>query len=111
MSAVVTTVAKDSLFFDYNDLENLKQETDDTVLRGDVNEFAKQINALKIKNQILQSQLKIINDEKYKNDAEAIQPGYHIQEMTVKVTELENKLKNYESVTQEMMKLGGYGLN
>ena len=49
MSAVVTTVAKDSLFFNYNELETLNQETDDTVLRGDVNEFAKEINVLKIK--------------------------------------------------------------
>ena len=124
MSAVVTTVAKDSLFFDYNDLENLNQERDATPLCGDNNEIAKEINALKTQmaqehneyllekqlNQKLQSQIKQFNDEKDKNEMEVIQAGYHVEEMTIKVTELESKLKHYELVTQEMMKLGGYGL-
>ena len=61
-------------------------------------------------NQKLQSQIKVIIYEKDKSEAEAIQAGYHVQEMTNKVTALENKLKNYDSVTQEMMKLGGYAL-
>ena len=124
MSDVVTTVAKDSLFFDYNDLENLNQKRDATPLCGDNNEIAKEINALKTQmaqehneyllekqlNQKLQSQIKQFNDEKDKNEMEVIQAGYHVEEMTIKVTELESKLKHYELVTQEMMKLGGYGL-
>ena len=106
----MSAVAKDSLFFNYNDLEILNQEPEYTQLRGDDIVFAKQINALKIQNQNLQSEIKNIIDEKDKNEAEAIQAGIHVLAMTVKVTELENKLKYYESVTQEMMKLGGYGL-
>ena len=61
-------------------------------------------------NQNLQSQIKHIIGEKEEAEAEANQAGEYVQEMTNKVADLETKLKKYESVTQEMMKLGGYEL-
>ena len=105
-------------------LENLNQEPEETSLRGDDDGFTKQLKALKIQmvkehesyqlekqlNQNLQSQIKYIIGEKEEAEAEAKQAGEYVQEMTNKVAELETKLKKYEMITQEMMKVGGYEL-
>ena len=61
-------------------------------------------------NQNLQSQIKHIIGEKEEAEAKAKQAEEYVQEMTNKVTELETKLKKYESITQDMMKVGGYEL-
>ena len=105
-------------------MEKLNQEPEEISLRGDEDEFAKQIKALKIQmvkeheayqlekqlNQNLQGQIKHIIDEKEEAEAEANQAEEYVQEMTNKVTELETKLKKYELITQDMMKVGGYEL-
>ena len=105
-------------------LEKLNQEPEETPMRIDDDGFTKQIKSLKIQmvkehesfqlekqlNQNLQSQIKHIIGEKEEAEAEANQAGEYVQEMTNKVADLETKLKKYETITQEMMKLGGYEL-
>ena len=105
-------------------VEKLNQEPEEGLLRGDDDGFTKQIKELKISmvkeheayqlekqlNKNLQSQIKHIIGEKEEAEAEAKQAGEYVQEMTNKVAELEAKLKKYEMITQEMMKVGGYEL-
>ena len=105
-------------------LENLNSEPMETFSSGDDDGFAKQIKELKIQmvkehesyqlvkqlNKNLQGQIKHIIGEKEEAEAEAKQAGEYVQDMTTKVAELETKLKKYEMITQEMMKLSEYEL-
>ena len=102
----------------------------DDPLEGDA--FLKQIKQFKIqlgqehqslqlekqKNMTLQSQLKDLISEKQEALAEAKQANEYAEEITQKLCEmaktnkeLETRFEQYDTVTREMMRLGGYELD
>ena len=102
-------------------LEELNKESPEEQ-KDDGDDFKIQIKNIKIQlgkehesfllqkqlNQSLQNQIKTIIGEKEELQEEVKQSSEYVQEMTDRVTELEAKIKKYESITQEMMKLGGH---
>ena len=113
-------------------LEKLNEDPaePDDPLEGDA--FLKQIKQFKIqlgqehqslqlekqKNMTLQSQLKDLISEKQEALAEAKQANDYAEEITQKLCEmaktnkeLETRFEQYDTVTREMMRLGGYELD
>lgn len=102
-------------------IEQLNKEIPEQQNKDD-DEFKKEIKKIKIQlgkeheayqlqkqlNENLQRQIKSIIGEKEELQEAVKQSAEYAQEMTDRVTELEATLKKYETITQAMMKLGGY---